>query len=323
MDRSWRVFLQLVVMVGCTISGGRIYGKVSNPLPKWSGEFFRKDEGGLYLKVALKGFSNVVTTTSVTIHFFSPISKESFVIQHRLNDISAPPDEFWKMKSGKYFVLTVVVIDDDGLSRSFTARRGKSFVIKKLSLSNLGLWTISPQGAKGLKISLKMIPNSYREKGPANESSVANVIDGFTGLTQEIIGGNKLHKAAQKDFSTRDEMRATVTYQRKISMFYSLNLYQHNSAYGEDILHILQIKDPELRQCYQERLEFVNYLAGQVTFKFLLSKKSNSMKSIKKTGGNINDPKLIKCLYYELAGTQFPVKTNMVGEVTYTFGVID
>ena len=43
------------------------------------------------------------------------------------------------------------------------------------------------------------------------------------------------------------------------------------------------------------------------------------MSKLRHTGGSLDDPKLIQCIFQQLGRIQFPVKENMLGELTYTF----
>lgn len=291
----------------------------------WKGEYFNGKQGGLYLKVALEKFpassQTKFITGNVKITVYNLLSKRSYIISHKLAPIEGFPREIWKLPSGKYDVRSLEMVDAAGTKRVWNAgpKTRRTFVIRRQSLANLGLWTLRPLGKDKLGAKFEMISNSYSEDGDKSDSSVAAVFDGFTGLVQERVGGKKVLEGSKDDHAGKNEARAVVTYTRTISMFYALNLFRHNYL-AQSISQVLVVHDPDLRRCYTDRLEYDESLRGDVKFTFLLSKTTGTMTKLKQSGGSILDPKLIRCMYLELGQIQFPVRDNMVGEVTYTYG---
>lgn len=296
----------------------------------WQGEYFDKTQGGLFLKIALKDFpaskQTKFLTGNIQITVRNLLKKRDYRISHTPNDGADPgdvPRELWKLPSGKYEIISIVMVDAFGVKRVYAPRGSEarqSFSIKRHCLANLGFWTLSPRGPAGLAARFTMVPNSYEESGRRSESSVAAVIDGFTGLLQESIGGKRVIQGAENNFEGESEMRATVTFTRQIAMFYRLDLFRHNH-YAKSIANVLTVYDPNLRRCYMDRLEVNDALKGDVKFTFLLSKSTGTMAKLKHTGGSANDPKLAQCIYYQLAQIQFPVPENMIGELTYSYDV--
>ena len=179
------------------------------------------------------------------------------------------------------------MVDAAGAKRVWEAAdegsRKQTFLVKRQCLSNLGLWTLSPVGEVGLSVAFNMIPNSYKEEGRKTDSSVAAVLNGFTGLIQDKIGGSKVLKGADTNYEDPNELRATITFTRQIAMFYKLNLFQHN-YHAKAVANVLSVYDPNLRRCYTDRLDFNDALRGEVTFTFLLSKQTGTMSKLKATG---------------------------------------
>lgn len=297
------------------------YSEVFSSLQVWRGEYFHQKQGALYLEVSLSGFESDLID-NVKIFLTNPVTKKKFVISQQVNDVVNGERTVWKIGSGRYQVKGLRLVDGEGAIRTWVAKKSFFITVKRFSISNLGKWIVRPQGNKGLSIDFKMIPNSYEEEQPRSKSSVAKVIDGFTGLTQKIFAGKSLYSKAAKDYATEGELRATSTIKRQVALYYALDLYKYNGLYGKQVMTILENSDSDLRQCYQDRVEYNDRLKGTVKFKFLLSQRSKSIKALKNTGGTLKDPKLIKCLYYELAGIRFPVKRNIIGEVVFTFNVI-
>jgi hypothetical protein len=293
-------------------------------LAEWKGEYFEKRQGALYLKVGLKGFKaskqSSSTVTNVQITITNLLKKRDFLVSHELQDVEAGPRTVWKLPSGKYTVKQLEMVDAAGVRRTWKATKKRAFSVKRLCISNLGLWTLSPKGEDGLSVKFAMVANSYRETGSKKDSSVAAVVNGFNGLIQEKLAGKALLAKADDDYSSPRELRATLTFTRQIAMFYKLDLMRHNH-HAREVAEVLSTFDPNLRTCYTDRLEYNDKLKGDVTFTFLLSKETGTMSKLRHTGGTADDPKLVECIYYELAKIQFPVAENMLGELTYTYDV--
>lgn len=304
-----------------------LLGAGPQPLNGWRGEYFDQRQGGLYVKVALKSFKasreTRYITSNVQITVWNLLKKKAYLISHPLGDDPAGyPRDMYKLPSGKYEIKQIVMIDAAGVRRSWTEASGKqTFVVKRQCLSNLGLWTLSPDAKTGLEVRFAMIPNTYKEEGDKKDSSVAAVLNGFSGLIQEKIGGKRVLQGAEGNYEKPNELRATLTFTRQIAMFYKLDLFKHN-YHGKTIAGVLAVYDPNLRRCYTDRLDFNDALRGDVKFTFLLSKQTGTMSKLKATGGTASgDPKLVECMYNELAAISFPVPENMIGELTYIYDV--
>jgi methionine-rich copper-binding protein CopC len=308
--------------------GGRGQAAPLTPLTEWKGEFFQMKQGGLYVKIEPKGFKasrqSKVLTSNIQVTIENILKRKAYVLSHKMAAVDGPPRELWKLPAGKYLVKSVVMVDTAGVKRVWRGEESgpnhKAFSVKRLMISNLGLWSVRPEGKAGLAVVFGMVPNSYVEAGDRTGSSVAAVINGFTGLVQEKFAGAKLFKAAGKDFAGKGEMRATVSFTRQIAMFYKLDLFKHN-RYGKQISEVLAVYDSNLRNCYTSRLDYNDRLRGEVKFAFILSKQTGTMTKLKPAGGTANDPKLVECMYFELGQIQFPAPETMIGELTYTFDV--
>jgi len=297
------------------------------PMSEWKGEFFDRRQGGLYFKVVAKDFKASAQTRFLTgnaqVVVLNLLSKARYVTSVPLGDDGGRPREMWKIPSGKYEVIQVTLVDMAGVKRVWHTGKAhrQDFVVHRQCLSNLGLWTISPFGSNGLKLHIGAAPNTYKEAGAHRHSSVAAVLDGFTGLIQEKIGGKQVLEGARQGYGSQRELRATIKFTRQIAMFYKLNLFKFN-YHAQAVANVLSVYDPNMRRCYTDRLAVNEHLRGDVKFTFLLSKQTGTMAKIRATGGSAaSDPKLVSCVYYELAQIQFPVPENMIGELTYTYDV--
>ncbi len=290
----------------------------------WNGEFFDSKQGGLYIRLGLKGFRGSSQTSyltgSVQVVVVDLLKSQPYLIS--LDPMTSPqeaPRQLWKSPSGKYEIRQITMVDAAGVKRVWRdSAEKKSFSVKRQCLSNLGIWMLSPVGKNGLAVEFKSTANTYYEDGAKKDSSVAVVLDGFSGLIQEKFGGKKVLQGAEDNHAGKNEIRATLKFTRQIAMFFSLNLFRHN-VYAKQVANVLTVYDPNFRRCYTDRLDFDDTLRGDIKFTFLLSKQTGTMSKIKATGGSLADPKLIECLYKELGHIQFPAPDNMVGELAYTF----
>lgn len=292
---------------------------------EWRGEYFDKKAGAIYVRSVAKGFRGSKTkylASPLEITILNILKKETYVFPLAMERTDEQPSKVWRLPAGKFEVTRVVAVDPSGQQRTWAPEedKGRKFVVKRQSISNLGIWTLSPSGKKDLEVAFDMAPNTYEEGGKKKESSVARIIDGFTGLTQETFAGKKVKDMAEKDYSAKDQARSVIKTTRNIAMFYTLNLFKHNYN-AKKVATVLNVADPALRGCYSDRLEWAEKLAGEVRFTFLLSKKTKSMDKLKFTSGTVNDDKLVECLYVQLSQLQFPIEDNMIGELAYTFDV--
>jgi len=291
---------------------------------EWAGEYFDQREGGFYLKTQLKGFKASQQTSFMTgniqIKLFSILRKKEYLLTHRISAIRGYPAELWKAPSGKYIIRSVSMVDTSGKIRTWqgTRKNMKTLIIKRQILSNFGLWTITPRGANGLKVKFAMVGNSYKENSTKSESSVAAVINGFNGVVQEKFAGKKIQKKAEENY----DRLGSVTVTRQIEMYYALNLFKHNYR-AQSIADVLKVYEPNMRKCYTDRLRKDDNLKGTAKYLFILSKVTGTMAKLKNSGGTAaRDAKLVSCLFYEMGHIQFPVPETMIGELTYTFGVV-
>ena len=285
----------------------------------WRGEYFKKKEGGLYVKTVTAGFKNAATA-NVQVTLFGILQQQNFTFSNSQTAVKASPREIWKFPSGKYRVERIELIDGAGLKRSWVAKANApvSFVVPRVMLSNLGLWTLSPQGANGLNVNFAMVPNSYSEKGEAKDSSVAAVVNGFTGSIQQVIGGKKVVDGAEREYSDDNSLRATATFTRQISMFYRVDLFKHNK-YSKDVMAAIAAFDPNLRGCFTHALDANANLKGELVFQVIASAKTGTIRQARKSKGSINDGSMIDCMIGELQQIPMPVQENMIGELTFMF----
>ena len=198
---SWRV-ASSIALIFCLCSGGSASAANVLAVKEWRGEYFKKKEGGVFVKTSAVDFPQLVTS-NIQVTLFGIIQQQYYTFSNTQVASGAAPREIWKFPSGKYRVERVELIDHAGVKRSWAANPNSpmAVIVPRIMLSNLGLWTIKPAGATGLSIKFQMINNTYSEEGSTNESSVAAVVNGFTGSIQKVIGGKKVIEGADRDYS--------------------------------------------------------------------------------------------------------------------------
>jgi len=286
---------------------------------EWKGEYFSRKEGGLFVKTIASGF-RVPALANVQVTVYGIIQQKYYTFSNTQVTPDAAPREIWKLPSGKYQVSRIDFTDGAGVRRMWLAKQDKpiSFLIPRVMLSNLGLWTLSPEGVSGLGVKFETAPNTYIEKNPKKDSSVAAVINGFTGSIQQIIGGKQVVDAADKGYSDQNSIRATASFTRQIAMFYKVNLFKHN-RYSKDVLGSLAAFDANLRSCYTVALEKNSALKGDLVLQILASAKTGTIRQATRSKGTISDGAMIDCILAEIQQIPMPVQENMVGELTFMF----
>jgi hypothetical protein len=288
-------------------------------LKEWRGEFFDKKEGGFFVKTLASGFPRSATG-NVQVILYGIIQQKMYTFSNTQTAADAAPREIWKLPSGKYRIDRIEFVDGMGQRRvwSGNSKAPLQVLVPRIMLSNLGLWILTPSGPDGLTVKFSMIPNSYAEKNDAESSSVAAVVNGFTGTIQKVIGGKKVIDGASRDYSDDKTLRATSSFTRQIGMFYKVNLFRHN-MYARDVSGALAAFDRNLRACYLQALNQDDNLKGDLVLQILASAKTGTIRQAKKSGGSITHGGMIDCMIGELQQIPMPVQENMIGELTFTF----
>lgn len=293
---------------------------------EWKGEHFDKAQGGAYLRTSLLGFKASAQTRFMTgpiqITLENLLDKKVYILSYDPGELAMRSRQIWKFPAGKFLVKAISLVDTTGARRTWSPSKSdrRIVIIRRHCLSNLGRWALAPVGANGLRVQFAMAPNDYREEGTKRDSTVAAVVDGFSGLVQDELGGKRVLAAAKKGFESKTEMRQVVKFTRQISMLYRLDLFKHNYQ-SKQIAQVLDLHDGMIRRCYTDALDAQDGIHGDLRFTFLLSKDTGTMHKLRHTGGMITDPKMINCVYLSLAQMQFAATQNMVGEIRYTYDV--
>ncbi|MEZ4743191.1 MAG: hypothetical protein R3B45_12230 [Bdellovibrionota bacterium] len=298
----------------------------ATPVLPWMGDVLGKREGAFYLKVQMKGFASskagLDVSQTVQLYLYSIIQKKMYVVSHLMDDNEGTPSSIWRIPSGKYRISKISLVDDAGVSWQWQPKKmSKSFVVHRKTLSNLGMFTLKSSDKKSsLKVSYRMIADSYDSARAKSDHLLTSVINGFNGQVQANIAGQKAFNPPSKEVKARSKLRVEYTFQRKIVMYFMVDLFKHN-RYSQSIRKVLDGHDAQFRRCYMEQLDLDGNFDGQLKFKFLLSKSISAMKKIKFGGGSITKPKMVQCLFNELNGLSFPVPETMIGELSFEFKV--
>jgi hypothetical protein len=294
-------------------------GRTFQPAERWSGEYLRKSHGALFIYLDLANFKRSSRGRNITgdiVITLKHTGSDHTIQIHQTQQAAGQPQHIWKIPTGAYKILRVSLVDNVGRNRLWKGPSRQSFYVKPFDLSYFGLWTIEPKKNKWLDIEFKINKPTYSHQ--YQHQTFVDLIDGLSGRKIKELGGSKVIEESKDNFSTKDEARAPFATLRKISMLYKLNLGRYNRL-SKKLVPTLSNQDVELRKCYADELEDDASLAGQIQFKFLISKDNGAMKKIAYSGGSLKNKRVIKCLYYKLGQMQFPVAKNIKGKITFQF----
>lgn len=289
------------------------------PIKEWRGELMRANEGALYWRTQLNLFPKGVTS-NITVTFYNIILQKNIVMSQSLSPVDRFPREMWRVPSGKYAIHRIELIDGSGIRRSWQRSPTSQWlvVVQRNSLSNLGIWALTPEGANSIKAQFFPGKNLYSEEGPKKDSSIAAVINGFTGIIQEVYGGNKVKGGADNSYSEASQLRGIVSATRQIYMTYRLDLLNDN-LFNKEIMAAMTGSDANFRSCYSRAVNGNTALRGNIVFKVLLSDKTASIRKVWRSGGSLTDGGIAECLVSELMQISLPIHKNMIGELTFMF----
>ena len=306
-------FLLALLVVQSSHAQGAILGT------EWRGEYLEGKTGAFYYKMVVsKGLlpgGTIDQTLAVKITLKNPTTGKTYYFSYTYTLGQEQPDALWKISAGIWHLSSLEVSDSRGKKRRWRGK--KAFIVKRLSMSNFGKWSLYRKGKKGIKLKIKSTSNIWVPD--KNEyGSLVNIIDGRSGRQQKELSGPSLYRKAKNKFTNDQEMRAALSYNQQIHMVYQLNLFKNNinaPAIGE----VLAVHEPKFRSCYANRLDETPYLNGKLDIRFQLSPGMKAMTNMKLMKGSLQDRDLLKCIYYELAQISYPVKKKMVGRLTFWF----
>jgi hypothetical protein len=176
-----------------------------------------------------------------------------------------------------------------------------------------------------LMFSLQNCATSSRKKTVKKSSSkktVVHKVDTSKGEAGFNVQKTMTTVQVPGEESTTDGEVILARYQatRFIKMLYKVDL-RKNNGYARMVAEPITANEEKLRNCYSNRLDYEPKLKGELALRFYLDKSSRTMQNITKTGGTINDTRLISCLTGELSKITFKTPHSMPGQLTYLFDV--
>lgn len=297
------------------------------PAEAWNGEYLPQGYGAFYTRVRLQSFKKNSIGTGITGNVFFHLHEEKqnrrFIVSQSIQD-SETGVQVWKLPVGNYLLYKVSLNDNLGKVRSWqVSMRAKDkpiINIRHLFLSNLGFIFLNPVGNQSLLLRLVPSPNVF--KNTYGHETFVGIIDASTMKVQEKMGGKNLYKDAAEEFSSPDEARAAFSFQRQIAMVYKLDIGKQRGVTLK-LINTLASQDLDLRRCYSDELEKTENLKGNVRFSFTINRDSGQMQKIQFRGGNINNQRVKTCLFYTLGKMQFPVTSNVPGNISFYFSYSD
>lgn len=290
---------------------------------EWHGELFGEKEGALFFKTNLSPFKGEgFASSGVVVTLYNVILRTPVTITNLPSALDEHPRQVWRIRSGKYRIERVEFVERSGVKRVWnrTPEQSVMVIVPRVSLANLGLWTLSPVGSSGMSVKFDVYRNTYKEQSHNKDSSVSVVVNGFTGVVQETLAGKAALDAADSQHSGRQNLRVARTVTRKLSVNYKLDLINDN-AHAKTAIGALHAFDDKFRQCYENALEDRPSLHGSMVFKVLISSRSGTMKQLRRSSGTIGDGALTDCIIKEVQQVPLPIRKNMLGELTFSFEV--
>lgn len=306
----------------CLVLGSSLSSLASSTsIFPWNGEYLSKKEGGFYLYIDSKGLkSQLGLDTKVTMVFYNPLSKKRFKLTESLEKFQVgPPPSLWKIPSGKYLIGAVEITSGSArLNWKTGPKNRRTFVVKRVSISNFGTWRVGIKNKNRLGIKFQMSKNTYKPTGRQDDEAAAAVFNGFNGSIQKVLGGKKLINKAKNNYEKDDELRVQTRMVRTISLKWSLDLLKDNHR-ARAINEIIVAHDPYFRKCYKNRLDDTGNLRGRIIYGFILVKSTGTMSKIRHIGGTLDDLKLVTCIQNELKDMRFSLSQNMIGKLAFDF----
>lgn len=291
---------------------------------QWKGEDFLKKQGGffLYLEIADAKRKSITVLKPIEIKVYGVLQRKHYTFKQWASDFNSKLQAtVWKLPAGKYVIKEIKFMDNKKQSYRWAGKKSKKlrFLIRRHGLSNLGRWNLKLAKNGQVLLKIKMMPNTFRSRRPVGEEAVSAIYHGFNGSIQKVIGNHKLSKKKKK---RSPEDKNTLLYRhrsvRNISLKWTINMYRYQH-HAQHVNEVISSHDPYLRKCYTDRLEEEFGLKGSVSFAFILSKKTDSIRKLKRLKSSLDSPILFKCLRENLLSMQFSLNKNILGKIKFEF----
>lgn len=298
-------------------------GQNGGVLSEWRGEALKENYGALYFKTRLVGFKTPIPPKNkIAVTLYDILAQKSVLIAQTQNPVEGYPREMWQVLAGKFRLDRIELFDGAGRKRTWTRAQNKlgGIIVHRYSLSNLGVWSMTPEGESGLGLKIEGSKNTYVEATPRKNSNLLEVIDGFTGTIQDNVLSKRAASDTQTSLTADGALHSVTTTRRQIGMFLYLDLFRHN-RYSRDVLNVLSNFDAKLRTCYIRALSANPSLRGTIVYNVLISERTGTMRQVKRSGGSLTSQSINECLVNELIQIPVQTKRNMLGELKFVFYV--
>lgn len=300
------VFLLALLSVAASLHAAEPRASV----PKvWNGELLEADEGAFYLQGIIADSSARLRPGRFSFTLLGRKRQLLYQFQTDTADLKEHPNQVWKLKEDDYDLMKVSLTDEQGQLRTWQGPYRHAFHISKQNLSHFGVWyLVQLKNELVLKVLVKKGKNVF--KAEKSQGSFAGVIDGTTG---HLLLNLKLAEPAAPQ-----QLRQVLRSTRTISMQFKLNLFRQN-AFAPAMAQVLQANDPDIRSCYLDLLERKPEAQGQLSFTFVYSSSTRSIKSLKMKQTDLPDEVFLECMNLKLMGLDFPIGPSLIGELSYQF----
>lgn len=283
-------------------------------VPKvWNGELLEADEGAFYLQGLIADSSARLLPGRFSFTLLGRRRQLLYQFQTDTASLQDHPSQVWKLKEDDYDLMHVSLSDGNGKLREWQGPYRHAFKISSQNLSHFGVWyLVQLKQDLLLKVLVKKGKNVFRPE--KSQGSFATIIDGTSGHTLLAL------KAPTGAARGAQELRQVVRSSRTISMQFRLNLFRQNN-FAPAMAEVLQANDPDIRSCYLDLLERSPSVQGQLSYTFVYSSSTRSIKSLKVKQSDLVDESFLECMMYKLMGLEFPIGPSLIGELSYQFAL--
>lgn len=316
MGRAAFIVLMRCWIVALALCGAQpVHAIGAMAVPQWGGEYLRPDQGLISVEARAEGFLGT-TEEPLLIYILNAQIGQIYLISQPIS--SGEPNQrpfYWKVPVGNYQVINVKHTRGSTV-KSTSTFRARNFVVESFALSDLGVW-VARSTKKGPLV-VKLFTRTVQSFTFPSDDVLSAIIDGFSGKRLRTLKGGANSEKSRVNFGSQDEMRATITETREVSMVYKMDLARYG-RYNNLVFPLIQRRDSRFRQCYLDGLQLKDNLRGTARFTFTLAAGRGTIQALKYKGGTLLDQRTVECLYAELGQMEFPVKAPITGTVTFAF----
>ncbi|MFW7381568.1 MAG: hypothetical protein ACOH5I_22360 [Oligoflexus sp.] len=305
----------------------------------WQGEPFASNEGGVVFQISLNQNLSRIPIETVVVKFYSPAGARYYLLPYRPAMQTQGAAQVWRLPAGHYKLYDIEFRNRNGTVARWDGEDSPvGFNIQSGRLANFGRWYAIALPNKSVRV-------IFRETQPSQSDSGSGSADANTlrklpaeSKRKQALPSTSSNRKSRQDFRSLSQgnrptsrlpsdsinpkkdggIRAVYKYQRKLDMVYKVNLLRANrfsSVFSESIKRY----DNQLRSCFLERFGEFETLQGIVRFKFIYSGSEQLIKNLILTENTMGDKEFVECLYWQILAINFPVRENIVGDLSFQF----